>query len=293
MADMPSNFWGGWITVITVISLIGLAWVVISAFFSADEKDFKSPIWDKTITKDANPVPLWWFWMILGAMVFSVIYLILYPGLGTNKGMLNWSQIKRHDHSVEKFEADFSVVQQRVTNSAIETLQADPAIMASAKRVYIQHCSACHGVDGQGQVSRFPNLRDGIWQWGGSEADIENTLKNGRQGIMIGWENTLGKEGVTQLVDYIRSSPFDNQATSSHPGALLYQQYCVACHGASGEGNPVLGAPNLADASWLYGNSVEELHETIANGRNGIMPAFKNRLDDMQTRMLVAWLTKK
>jgi len=31
MADMPTNFWGGWITVITVVSFMGLAWLIFRA----------------------------------------------------------------------------------------------------------------------------------------------------------------------------------------------------------------------------------------------------------------------
>jgi mono/diheme cytochrome c family protein len=32
--------------------------------------------------------------------------------------------------------------------------------------------------------------------------------------------------------------------------------------------------------------------QTIAEGRSGIMPAFQERLDDTQVRLLVAWIMR-
>jgi cytochrome c oxidase cbb3-type subunit 3 len=68
--------------------------------------------------------------------------------------------------------------------------------------------------------------------------------------------------------------------------------FCIACHGPTGEGNIVFGAPSLADDVWLYGGSTEDIETSIAFGRRGFMPAFEERLDDTQVRMLIAWLTR-
>lgn len=59
-----------------------------------------------------------------------------------------------------------------------------------------------------------------------------------------------------------------------------------------GTGNPALGAPTFTDDNWLYGGSQADLAQTIAKGRLGIMPSFGDRLDEVQVRMLVAWLTR-
>ena len=69
-------------------------------------------------------------------------------------------------------------------------------------------------------------------------------------------------------------------------------QFCTACHGADGLGQPLLGAPGLADAIYLYGGDLPALAVSIRDGRNGEMPAFGERLDDAQIRLLVAWLTR-
>jgi len=73
-------------------------------------------------------------------------------------------------------------------------------------------------------------------------------------------------------------------------GGTLFQQFCMACHGSDGAGNPLLGAPALNDAVWTYGGERAEVIESIATGRNGTMPAFGARLDATQIRLLAAWL---
>ena len=93
MADMPTDFWAGWIIVLTAVSVLGFCWLVFSIYFSANrEEQEESPVWDETLTEGDNPAPMWWFWMTLAALVITVIYLMLYPGLGSFSGALKWSQ---------------------------------------------------------------------------------------------------------------------------------------------------------------------------------------------------------
>ena len=55
---------------------------------------------------------------------------------------------------------------------------------------------------------------------------------------------------------------------------------CIGCHGVDGTGNIMLGAPNLTDEIWLYGNSAGVIKQTILNGRNGVMPPWQAVLQD-------------
>lgn len=64
-------------------------------------------------------------------------------------------------------------------------------------------------------------------------------------------------------------------------GKVLFADNCAACHGAGGQGKVGL-FPNLVDDAWLWGGSVEQLHTTIAEGRQGFMPAFKNTFTEQQ-----------
>ena len=136
----------------------------------------------------------------------------------------------------------------------------------------------------------FPNLRDDVWQWGGSEQQLEQTIRAGRTGVMPGWAAALGETGLQEVTAYL-SAAGDGEDVAQHPGKVRYQQICAACHGPDGTGNALLGGPNLIDDVWLYGGDAESVRHSIAVGRTGIMPAFAGRLDDTQVRMLVAWLT--
>lgn len=293
MADMPSDFWGGWIAVITIISLIGLGWLVFSVYFTPQEEHEKKegPIWDTNLREGANPAPMWWFWLILSAMVFSVVYLMLYPGLGSYQGALRWSQGGRLDDSLQQYQAEFGGVRALVAEGHTATLQSNPDFMASAQRVFDRNCAVCHGYDAAGQAFWFPDLTDDEWQWGGSEAQIEQSIRAGRTAVMVGWAPVLGEAGVERVVDYL--GVLGTDAAQGHPGQVQYKQFCVACHLEDGSGNPTLGAPSLVDDVWLYGNSREALIHSVAEGRGGVMPAFGERLDDTQVKLLVALLTRE
>jgi cytochrome c oxidase cbb3-type subunit 3 len=291
---MPTGFWSGWIAVLTLTSLAGLGWLLFSIYFSADaKKEGERQVWDETLEEGSNPAPMWWFWLILAAMVFSVIYLMLYPGLGSYSGALKWSQGGRLEESFASFNQRFGPIRREIANASLSSLQADATIMASANRIFDRKCGICHGADASGQVSRFPDLTDDDWQWGGDPVQIEQTIRNGRQAQMIGWQNMLGDDGVTEVAHYVRSLGDSSEAHDVEKGRALFNQYCIACHGVTGQGNIAVGAPNLTDDIWLYGGGMEDVVYSIANGRNGHMPTFNDRLDDTQIRMLIAWLTRQ
>ena len=290
MSDLPTDFWAGWIAVITLVSLGALAWFVYSIYFSPadDHDDSEGPIWDENLREGSNPAPLWWFWLILVSMVFSVVYLMLYPGLGSYKGALKWTQGGQVEESLARYAAEFGGVRALIAEARLDTLQNDADIMRSAQRVFDRNCAVCHGYDAKGQAAYFPNLVDDEWQWGGSPAQIEQSIRSGRNAIMVGWSQVLGDDGVENVAAYLGT--LGTATADGHIGQQQYNQFCIACHGADGSGNPVLGAPSLADDVWLYGNDEVALRESIAVGRMGEMPAFAARLDDTQIKLLLALL---
>jgi cytochrome c oxidase cbb3-type subunit 3 len=290
MADLPSDFWSGWTIVIVALSLAGLAWLVFSIYFTPRREEHISPVWDETLIEGDSPAPMWWFWMIFLAMVFSVAYLMLYPGMGSYKGALKWSQGGQLGESYALHEYEFSDIRQQLLGSSIADLRKDEAAMRSAAGIFSRNCAACHGPSGAGQANLFPDLTDASWQWGGSVEQIEQTIRSGRLASMPAWGPVLGEEGVKNVTDYVAEMA---AAPADHAGAAPYQQFCMACHGPEGKGNVALGAPDLTDSAWLYGNDAAAITHSIAEGRTGHMPAFNDRLDDVQIRMLVAWLSSQ
>ena len=65
---------------------------------------------------------------------------------------------------------------------------------------------------------------------------------------------------------------------------------CVACHGADGTGNQVLGAPNLTDNIWLHGGTRTRVTESIAKGRTGQMPPHRQFLGEEKAHLLAAYV---
>jgi cytochrome c oxidase cbb3-type subunit 3 len=292
MADMPSEFWSGWILVITITSFLGLVWLVVDVYRNGGQgAATEDEVWDETLREGAKPAPLWWFWFILALMAVSVVYVMLYPGLGNYRGALRWSQGGRIVERYADYDAQFGAQRRQVLSRPLADLAADPATMRSAWRAFNNHCTSCHGRDARGQAGLFPDLGDDTWQWGRDEAQIIESIRSGRQAAMPAWAAVAGTQGVERLADYVLAlSSGDAESAAQAEGRALFLQYCVACHGPAGEGNPMLGAPALNDAVWLYGGERAQVVESVAAGRNGTMPPFGARLDDTQIRLIAAWL---
>ncbi|MGV3592162.1 MAG: cytochrome-c oxidase, cbb3-type subunit III [Gammaproteobacteria bacterium] len=291
MANLPQGFWSGWVVVLTLTSLAGLAWLVVGIYSRPAEHPGPQdePVWDGDLREGSSPAPLWWFWTILAAMVFSVVYLMLYPGLGSYAGAFHWSQGAQIAEHTEEYLEEFDAARNELAGMTQEQLAADPNAMRTARRLFLDNCSACHGRDGRGQADLFPDLRNDDWQWGGSAEQIEQTIRNGRKAVMIPWQQVLGDEGVANVAGFVNLLASGGGA-QGHAGEAQYLQLCVACHGPTGDGNPALGAPRLNDAVWLYGGDEASIRKSIALGRNGEMPAFGEKLDDLQIKLLIAWL---
>jgi cytochrome c oxidase cbb3-type subunit 3 len=290
MADLPTGFWAGWIAVVTIVTLIGLAWLVFSVYFSANG-EAADEVWDETLREGTAPAPLWWFWFILALLAVTVVYLILYPGIGAYHGVLQWSQGGRIAASVARYEREFGTVRAEISSADASVLRNDMLAMSAGKSVFQIHCAACHGADAAGQADLFPNLTDTSWQWGGDSRSIEQTVTAGRRAVMPPWQAALNDAGVAEVTTYVLALSAGS-ADAASEGGKLYQTYCTACHGADGAGQPQLGAPALNDAEWLYGGTSEAVRASIAQGRSGEMPAFGGRLDATQIKLVTAWLAR-
>jgi cytochrome c oxidase cbb3-type subunit 3 len=292
MADLPTEFWGGWIVVLTIVSLAAVVWLILSVYFTPESED-PSPTetWDETLEEGRKPAPMWWFWLTVALLAVSVVYLMLYPGLGTFRGALEWSQGGEIEQKLEQYAEQFGPERRRLAAASIDEIRADDTAMNSAWRIFNINCTPCHGADATGQADLFPDLSDAAWQWGGSEAQITQTIAMGRQAVMPPWQAALNDEGVAALTDYVIAlSEGRGGEAGQTEAASMYTTYCSACHGPDGSGNALLGAPALNDSAWLYGSDADAVAASIAIGRNGIMPGFAARLDETQIRLLTAWL---
>jgi len=162
--------------------------------------------------------------------------------------------------------------------------------IAHNQRLFVNYCAQCHGSDAGGSRG-YPNLTDNDWIWGGSPADIKHTIANGRNAAMAAWGSILKPTQIEYLAEHLMSlTGRKHKATDAQRGKELFASYCAVCHQADATGNPLLGAPNLADKIWLYGASRNKIIESITHGRKGHMPAHKEFLGEDKVHILAAYV---
>ncbi|NHA14955.1 cytochrome-c oxidase, cbb3-type subunit III [Thioalkalivibrio sp. XN279] len=290
-----SSFWSGWIILLTVANIIGAVWLLwMTSRLSPEEKASETTghVWDGDLKEYNNPLPRWWLWLFYLTVVFSIIYLVLFPGLGNFQGVLGWSQTGQYQEEVARIEARQDEFFARFAEMDIAELARDPDAMSAAANIFGNRCAQCHGSDGRGAPG-FPNLTDQAWLWGGDETAVLASIQSGRVGVMPPMADSLGGEqGVAQMVEYVRSlSGLDHDADMAAAAAPLWP-VCGACHGMDGTGMTALGSPNLTDANWLYGSGRATIAETITGGRQNNMPAQLPVLGELQSRVLAAYVLR-
>jgi cytochrome c oxidase cbb3-type subunit 3 len=294
MADFTSSFWNWYIIIPTVGGIIGCFLLVrwLSTDIKPDDlAKSMGHVWDEDLEELNNPLPRWWLNMFYLTLFFGIGYLVLYPGLGTWSGMLGWTSTGQYEQEIDLADAKYGPLFSRYESMDIVAVADDPDARRMGERLFVTYCASCHGSDARG-ARGFPNLRDNDWLYGGKPETIEQTIMNGRNGVMPAWESALGGEaGVADVAEYVMGLSGRNVDTAAAArGGEKFAMLCAACHGADGTGNQALGAPNLTDNIWLYGGSEKAVTETIANGRNGQMPAHKEFLGPDKVHLLAAYV---
>lgn len=282
MSDFTHGFWPIYITVITVASIVG-TWLFLRSQTSrklapGEKPELMEHTWDGDLQDLNNPLPRWWLGLFYATMVFAVGYLALWPGLGSYPGLLGWTSRGEYEAEVKAAEARFQPIYAGFMQQDIATVAADPDARTIGKNLFLTYCSQCHGSDAAG-ARGFPNLTDNDWLYGGDPETIKATITEGRSGVMPPWGGALGEDGVKQVANYVLSlSGRQHDAALAEAGKAKFAENCAACHLPDGTGMQALGAPNLTDKVWLYGGSEAAIIESIAKGRNGVMPAMAQTL---------------
>jgi cytochrome c oxidase cbb3-type subunit 3 len=299
MADFTSNFWHWFISIVTVLSLLGCVWLVRWQMSGKIPKGEKAKPtghkWDENLEELNNPMPGWWLNLFYITLVFGAIYLVLYPGLGTWAGVLKWSSKdganSQYAREVKAADDQFGPLYAGYLKEDIAVLARNETAMKTGTRLFLNYCAVCHGSTAEGNPGGFPNLKDTDWLYGGNAAQIKQSIMTGRAGVMPAWGAVLGNEGVVNVSEYVLSlAGRRHNATAASVGKEKYGQLCASCHGADGKGNYALGAPNLTDSVWLHGSSQKAIMETIANGRQGRMPAHGDFLGEAKVHLLAAYV---
>jgi cytochrome c oxidase cbb3-type subunit 3 len=259
--------------------------------------------------KELNkPLPKWWVYVLYATIVWSIGYWVVYPAwpllADHTRGLFGHSQRQEVMQSVNTARLAQERMGETIAKASLAEIKADPKLfdiaLTGGRAAFGDNCAPCHGRGAQG-TKGYPNLNDDDWIWGGTLEAIEQTVSHGiRSGTADTRESAMPRFGLDKLLtvaevadtaEYILSlSGKSADPAAAGRGKPVYAENCAACHGEDGKGNAELGAPNLADAIWLYGSAKADIVKSIETGRGGVMPAWAGRLDAATVKKLAIYV---
>jgi cytochrome c oxidase cbb3-type subunit 3 len=291
--------WSWFVIALVVLNIAGCVWLL---WWTARRRPGDpaptdtSHIWDEDLTEYNKPLPRWWINLFYLTIVFSVAYIAWYGGLGSYEGIAKWSSSQEHAVEKSKQDARLKETFALYDGEPISAIAQDPRAVALGRAIFNNTCATCHGSAAQGAIG-YPNLTDDIWHWGGEPEQVLASVLDGREGVMPEWGKVLRGMGGENAVEYVATyvmSMGDEKALHNNymasQGKKLYDGVCVACHAADGTGVQSMGAPDLTDDYWLYGDSREAIVQTIEKGRHGVMPAHRELLGETRARLVAAYV---
>ncbi len=263
-------------------------------------------VWDDNLRELTNQPPKWWMLGMHASWILVVLYTILYPAWPTltshTKGVLGWTSIGEYKESLAAIEEVRGKYESRLPGMSAAAILADNElnnyVQRSAKVLFGDNCAACHGAGGQGNPG-YPVLADDDWLYGGDINAIMASVTNGRKGNMPAHSGTLSAQELDNVAKHVQAL---SQGSEYAPGKEVFmgKGACFACHGPEGKGMAALGAANLTDAIWRFGDGdLDSIKYTIAHGvnapnnpqtRNADMPAWKDRLTETEIKKLAVYV---
>ncbi|HZH05537.1 MAG TPA: cbb3-type cytochrome c oxidase N-terminal domain-containing protein, partial [Lautropia sp.] len=185
MADFTTGFWSAYIAIATALAIAFCLVVLIanSRKQPATADNTTGHVWDEDLREANNPLPRWWVGLFILTIVFSIGYLIYYPGMGSFAGAGGWSAADAYDQERAALEQASEPIYASFIDKTPDQLASDPKALAIGERLFLNNCAQCHGSDARGSRG-FPNLTDKDWLYGGTAGAIKTTITEGRHGIM-------------------------------------------------------------------------------------------------------------
>lgn len=259
-----------------------------------------------------SPVPrvVWFF--LAATFLYSLVYWVLMPawpiGVTYTKGLLG---IDERDVVAAKVEAAHAAREPwaaQLREADFAAIQADDGLMQivreAGRPLFADNCAVCHGTRGTGSKG-YPNLTANAWLWGGDAETLFETIRVGinsghdetrvSQMMAFGRDGMLNRNDILAVTTYLQALSNPTLAAEAEPatiaaGGTVFADNCAACHGDDARGIPEMGAPNLADDVWIYGGDRQAIFETIWHGRQGHMPHWEGRLNELERKILTLYV---
>lgn len=258
-----------------------------------------------------NPLPRWWVWVFYITIVWGILYTIAYPAwpmlTQATQGYLGYDTRAEVAAEIKQFDDANAEIKAKLIAAPLAAITTDQTLdqyaQSAGASVFKTFCAQCHGSGAAGvQGKGYPNLLDNDWLWGGDVESIHATISHGIRNTTdpdarysempkFGVDGLLEKPAIAQVVEHVlKLSGQEHDATLAAAGATVFAENCAACHGEQGLGDRAQGAPNLADAIWLYGSSRETITESVYYARYGVMPAWADRLSEDEVRAVAVYV---
>jgi cytochrome c oxidase cbb3-type subunit III len=144
MSDFVSSGWSIFVAAATALSLI--ACLVLLAIASRRKIIPGDPttghVWDEDLKELNNPLPRWWTGLFIITVVFSALYLVLYPGLGSMAGSLGWTSVGQHEAEEKAARAAMAPVYARYASMSEADLAKDTQAMGIGERLFLNTARA-------------------------------------------------------------------------------------------------------------------------------------------------------
>ena len=284
-----SGFWSTWVVVLVCLN-IGLVlflfvWGQIVKI-PTEPDGTTGHVWAHGVLREAvRKLPWWWVVYSLIGVAGCLGYLLMFRAVG-------WTSVGELQRDTAANQQKLEATLAPLRGMSLGQLAGNSTATSIGHRLYLDNCAACHGDLARGNTALgAPNLTDAESLHGADPESVLTSIRDGRVGTMPGWGTALGVDGVNQVAAYVLN--FSGVATPEDwraAGKARYETMCVACHGPDGKGNPALGAPDLTDKTWLYGGEFKRVAESIRDGRTGVMPAWGQRLNTDELRLIAAWV---
>lgn len=299
------------IGIVTILHIVGyvifIYWTTRLSPGDTPDGEIIDHTWDGDLKEINNPSPGWLVGLFYLVIAFGIVYLVAYPGAFGDKfnGLLGWTQNGQYEQEKAEDESRSETYFKVYAEKSVEELAKMPAAVASGQRIFLNNCAVCHGQNAKGAALGYPDLTDNDWLWGGDETALITSITHGRNtilgqgmpagGALVDVNNPQAddEQKLTAVANYVRQlGGHSVDAALAAEGKVLYDQSCIACHGADGKGNTLLGAPNLADNIWLYSvdGNIEDIKQQIVKPVNNMMPAWQQWLNEGRIKVVAAYV---